>query len=77
MVMLSYLDCNYKSDGTFYMVSYPILLHCSNHNLYFLSGSYDFGPKCRKRTFFDILLNPVPGVEFEGRLGETDDFDAF
>jgi hypothetical protein len=38
---------------------------------------YDFGPKCRKRTFFDILLNPVLVVEFEGRLGEADDFDAF
>jgi hypothetical protein len=38
---------------------------------------YDFGPKCCKRTFFDILLNPVPGIEFEGRLSETDDFDVF
>jgi hypothetical protein len=43
----------------------------------FFGGVYDFGPKCHKRMFFDILLNPVPGVEFEGRLSETDDFDAF
>ncbi len=43
----------------------------------FFRGVYDFGPKCRKRTFFDILLNPVLGIEFEERLGETDDFDAF
>jgi hypothetical protein len=43
----------------------------------FFWGVHDFGPKCHKRTFFDILLNPVPGVEFEGRLGKTDDFDAF
>ena len=42
----------------------------------FFWGVYDFGPKCHKRTLFDILLNPVPGIEFEGRLGETDDFDA-
>jgi len=39
-------------------------------------GVYDFGPKHRKRTLFDILLNPVPGIEFEGRLGKSDDFDS-
>ena len=43
----------------------------------FFRGVYDFGPKCCKRTFIDILLNPVPGIEFEGRLGKTDDFNAF
>ncbi len=37
---------------------------------------YDFGPKSRRRSFFDILSNPVPGIEFEGRLGEADDFEA-
>ncbi len=42
----------------------------------FFWGVYDFGPKSRKRTLFDILLNPVPEIEFEGRLSETDDFDA-
>jgi hypothetical protein len=30
----------------------------------FFRGVYDFGPKSRKRTLFDILLNPVPGIEF-------------
>jgi hypothetical protein len=33
----------------------------------FFWGVYDFGPKHCKRTLFDILLNPVPGIEFEGR----------
>jgi hypothetical protein len=42
----------------------------------FFRGVYDFGPKHRKRMLFDILLNPVPGIEFEGRLGESDDFDS-
>jgi len=42
----------------------------------FFRGVYDFGPKHRKRTLFDILLNPVPGIEFEGRIGESDDFDS-
>ena len=42
----------------------------------FFRGVYDFGPKHRKRTLFDILLNPVPGIEFEGRLSESDDFDS-
>jgi hypothetical protein len=37
---------------------------------------YDFGPKHRKRTLFDILLNPVPGIDFGGLLGESDDFDS-
>ena len=43
----------------------------------FFWGVYDFGPKCRKRTLIDILLNPVLGIEFEERLGKTDDFIAF
>ncbi len=42
----------------------------------FFRGVYDFGPKHRKSALFDILLNPVPEIEFEGRLSETDDFDA-
>jgi hypothetical protein len=73
---LSYLDCNYKLDGMFTVVSYTSLLHHSNHDLYFFRGVYDFGPKWHKRTFNDILLNPVPGIEFDERLDETDDFDA-
>jgi hypothetical protein len=40
----------------------------------FFREVYDFGPKHRKRTLFDILLNPVPGIEFERRLGESDNF---
>ena len=42
----------------------------------FFRGVYDFGPKHCKRTLFDILLNPVPGIEFEGRLGKSDDFNS-
>jgi hypothetical protein len=37
---------------------------------------YDFRPKHCKQTLYDIIMNPVPGVEFEGRLGEADDFEA-
>ena len=33
-------------------------------------------PSIAKRTLFNILLNPVPGIEFEGRFGESDDFDS-
>jgi hypothetical protein len=25
----------------------------------------------------DIITNPVPGIEFEGQLGESDTFDSF
>jgi hypothetical protein len=41
----------------------------------FFQAIYDFGPKHRKRSLLDILRNPVPGIEFEGRPGESDDFD--
>jgi hypothetical protein len=37
---------------------------------------YNFGPRHRKWSLYDILMNPVPGEEFEGRLGESDDFNA-
>ena len=41
----------------------------------FFRGMYDFGPKHRKRSLFDILRHPVPGIEFEGRPGESQDID--
>jgi hypothetical protein len=37
---------------------------------------YNFGPKHCKRSVFDILCNPVPGIEFDGCSGESDDFDS-
>ena len=37
-------------------------------------GVYDFGPKSCNQSFFDIICNPVPGIEFRGRLGEEDNF---
>jgi hypothetical protein len=37
---------------------------------------YNFGPKHCKRSLFDILRNPVPGIEFDGCIGESDDFDS-
>jgi hypothetical protein len=43
----------------------------------FYKSDYDFGPKHRKQTLIDIITNPVPGIEFEGRLGESDTFDSF
>ncbi len=42
----------------------------------FFRAVYNFGPKHCKRSLFDILRNPVPGVEFDGRPGESDDFDS-
>jgi hypothetical protein len=42
----------------------------------FFRGVYDFGPKHRKRFLLDILWNPVPGIEFEGQLGESADFES-
>jgi hypothetical protein len=42
----------------------------------FFWGIYDFRPKHCKQSFLDILKNPVPGVEFEGLIGELDDFNS-
>ncbi len=42
----------------------------------FFWGVYDFGPKSRRRSFFDILCNPVPGIKFEEILDEADDLEA-
>ncbi len=40
----------------------------------FVWGVYDSGPKSCRRSFFDILCNPVPGIEFKEILCEADDF---
>jgi hypothetical protein len=38
---------------------------------------FDFEPKSRRRSFFDILCNPVPaGIEFEEILYEADDLET-
>jgi hypothetical protein len=41
----------------------------------FFWNMYNFGPKHCKRSLFEILCNPVPGIEFEGQINESDDFD--
>ena len=42
----------------------------------FFWSVYDFGPRHRKRSLLDILRNPVPSIEFEGRPGESHDIDS-
>jgi hypothetical protein len=42
----------------------------------FFQHVYNFGPKHCKRSLFDILSNPVLGIEFDGRLGESDEFHS-
>jgi hypothetical protein len=39
----------------------------------FFWSIYNFGPEHCKQLFFDILTNPVPGIEFGGRDGESND----
>jgi hypothetical protein len=41
----------------------------------FFHGVYNFGPKHYQWSLFNILLNPVPGIEFEGRISESNEFD--
>jgi hypothetical protein len=42
----------------------------------FFRNIYNFGPKHRKRSLIEILCNPVPGIEFKGRLNESKDFES-
>jgi hypothetical protein len=48
----------------------PIVIHS------FYKSIYDFGPKHHKQLFWEIITQPVPGIEFEGRLGKSADFDS-
>ncbi len=48
----------------------PIVFHS------FYKSVYDFGPKHCKQSFWEILTQPVPGIEFKGRLGKSADFDS-
>jgi hypothetical protein len=40
----------------------------------FFQYVYNFGPKHHKWSLFGILSNPVPGVKFDGGIGESDNF---
>jgi hypothetical protein len=43
----------------------------------FFWSIYNFGPEHRKQLLFDILSNPVPGIEFKGHDGESNDLNSF
>jgi len=49
----------YYFDGSMIVFIVPITFYT------FYKSIYDFGPAHRKRSFIDILSQPVPGVEFE------------
>jgi hypothetical protein len=42
----------------------------------FFWNIYNFGLKHHKQSLIKILCNPVPGIEFEGRLNEPEDFES-
>jgi hypothetical protein len=41
----------------------------------FFHGVHNFGPKHCQWSLFNILLNPVPGIELEGQISESNEFD--
>ncbi len=43
----------------------------------FFWSIYNFGPEHHKQLLFDILTNPVPGIEFKVRDGESNDLNSF
>ena len=66
--------CSYTGRFWWFMLQIIFIIPITFYT--FFHGVYSFGPKHRKRSFFDILKNPVPGIEYEGRIGESDDFDS-
>jgi hypothetical protein len=54
----------------FWIFIVPIVLYTIFH------GVYNFGPQHCQWSFIDILFNPVPELEFEGRTTESNDFDS-
>jgi hypothetical protein len=76
MGMLLIMDCNFELHRTFLVDGPSDHLFVPITFYSFFRYVYDFGPKHCKRIFYNIIINPVPGVEFEGCLGEADDFEA-
>jgi hypothetical protein len=73
---LPYLENCYQLFRTFLVLYFcwifiiPIVLYT------FFHGVYNVGPKHCQQCLINILLNPVPGIEFEGRISESKDFDS-
>jgi hypothetical protein len=42
----------------------------------FFRNIYNFCPKHCKQSWIKILCNPVPGIEFEGRINKSEDFES-
>ena len=61
-------------SGCFWMQVLPWIFMVSITFITFFWYVYNFGPKHRKWSLFDILSNPVPGVKFDGRIGKFKDF---
>jgi hypothetical protein len=71
------LDVHYKLLKPFLAASSSLDLHCTYHFHHILSVCIkNFEPKHHKWSLFDILSNLVPGVEFDGRIGESDNFTS-
>ena len=68
-----------KIRASYLVFSFNGSMHCI-HNPYclsqFLQECLQFGPKHCKQTFWEIIARPTPGIEFEERLGESDDVDS-
>jgi len=53
-----------------WIVIVPIILFT------FFQNIYHFGSKHSNQSFIKILCNPEPGIEFEGRINESEDFES-
>jgi hypothetical protein len=61
--------------GRFWWSIFQVIFNVLNTLYTSFQTVYDFGPKHHKRSLFDILWKPVPGIEFKGRPGGSDDID--
>jgi hypothetical protein len=76
MDWLSVGEIYHRLFRTLLVFDFTMHLHPANYTDHFLSTCLNFGSKHCKRSLLDILSNLVPGIEFDGRLGESDEFDS-
>ena len=74
MDWFSLLDIRFKLLGIFWIQLLRWLFIVPITFVTFFQYIYNFGPKHCKRSLFDILRNSVPGIEFDGCIGESENF---
>ena len=74
---MSFLACKFilSYSGRFWLSILCWILIVPIDLYTFFHGVNNFVPRHCQWSFIDILFNPVPGIKFEGRTTESNDFD--